>query len=123
MIISVEIAGIALALVTEQTGSIWSSVIIHCLYNILSGESQILHVLQYKSSLYWGYISTYVAFVPFLAWFIIYATLVRGCIIVGIVLLLVILDIFVFRHLYRKVGQLLEANKELRRLEDMIQNN
>ena len=59
----------------------------------------------------------------FLAWFIIYATLVRGCIIVGIVLLLVILDIFVFRHLYRKVGQLLEANKELRRLEDMIQNN
>ena len=70
-----------------------------------------------------GYISTYVAFVPFLAWFIIYATLVRGCIIVGIVLLLVILDIFVFRHLYRKVGQLLEANKELRRLEDMIQNN
>ena len=51
------------------------------------------------------------------------ATLVRGCIIVGIVLLLVILDIFVFRHLYRKVGQLLEANKELRRLEDMIQNN
>ena len=46
-----------------------------------------------------------------------------GCIIVGIVLLLVILDIFVFRHLYRKVGQLLEANKELRRLEDMIQNN
>ena len=86
-------------------------------------ERQILHVLQYKSSLYWGYISTYVAFVPFLAWFIIYATLVRGCIIVGIVLLLVILDIFVFRHLYRKVGQLLEANKELRRLEDMIQNN
>ncbi len=86
-------------------------------------ERQILHVLQYKSSLYWGYISTYVAFVPFLAWSIIYATLVRGCIIVGIVLLLVILDIFVFRHLYRKVGQLLEANKELRRLEDMIQNN
>ena len=29
-------------------------------------ERQILHVLQYKSSLYWGYISTYVAFVPFL---------------------------------------------------------
>ena len=25
-------------------------------------ERQILHVLQYKSSLYWGYISTYVAF-------------------------------------------------------------
>lgn len=44
MIISVEIAGIALALVTEQTGSIWSSVIIHCLYNILSGESQIFHI-------------------------------------------------------------------------------
>lgn len=38
MIISVEIAGIALALVTEQTGSIWSSVMIHCLYNILSGK-------------------------------------------------------------------------------------
>lgn len=44
MIISVEIAGIALALVTEQTGSIWSSVMIHCLYNILSGESQIFHM-------------------------------------------------------------------------------
>ena len=44
MIISVEIAGIALALVTEQTGSIWSSVMIHCLYNILSGESQIFHI-------------------------------------------------------------------------------
>ena len=87
-------------------------------------NARFFHVLQYKSSLYWGYISTYVAFVPFLAWFIIYATLVRGCIIVGIVLLLlVILDIFVFRHLYRKVGQLLEANKEVRRLEDMIQNN
>ncbi len=43
-IISIGIIGIALALVTYQTGSIWSSVVIHAMYNILSGESQILHI-------------------------------------------------------------------------------
>lgn len=42
--ISVFIAGTALGLVTLETGSIWSSAVIHALYNILSGESQILHI-------------------------------------------------------------------------------
>lgn len=42
--VSVFIAGTALGLVTLETGSIWSSVVIHALYNILSGESQIFHI-------------------------------------------------------------------------------
>lgn len=42
--VSVFIAGAALGLVTLETGSIWSSAVIHGLYNILSGESQIFHI-------------------------------------------------------------------------------
>ena len=49
MIISVKIAGIAWHLLQEQTGSIWSSVMIHCLYNILSGESQIFILMWHRT--------------------------------------------------------------------------
>lgn len=41
---SVGIIGWALSLVTIQSRSIWSAVVIHGMYNILSGESQILHI-------------------------------------------------------------------------------
>ena len=33
-----------LALITCQTGSIWSSVVVHMLFNLLSGDSQIIHI-------------------------------------------------------------------------------
>ncbi|MCI8919528.1 MAG: CPBP family intramembrane metalloprotease [Eubacterium sp.] len=36
--------GFALALVTLGTGSIWPSVVIHAAYNILSGDSHIIHI-------------------------------------------------------------------------------
>lgn len=85
-------------------------------------EHQILYILQYKSSLYWGYISIYIAVIPGIVLFIIYAAVLWSCIIVGIVLLLTILDVFIFRHLFRKVGQLLEANQELKRMEAIIEN-
>ena len=87
-----------------------------CMKNDL--EHQILYILQYKSSLYWGYI----AVIPGIVLFIIYAAVLWSCIIVGIVLLLTILDVFIFRHLFRKVGQLLEANQELKRMEAIIEN-
>lgn len=44
LFISITIAGIALALITYETGSIWSSVVVHALYNILAGDGQILHI-------------------------------------------------------------------------------
>lgn len=44
LILSVGIIGYALSLVTLQSRSIWSAVVIHGMYNILSGESQILHI-------------------------------------------------------------------------------
>lgn len=44
LIVSVGIIGWALSLVTIQSRSIWSAVVIHGMYNILSGESQILHI-------------------------------------------------------------------------------
>lgn len=91
-----------------------------CMKNDL--EHQILYILQYKSSLYWGYISIYIAVIPGIVLFIIYAAVLWSCIIVGIVLLLTILDVFIFRHLFRKVGQLLEANQELKRMEAIIGN-
>lgn len=38
------IAGTALLLVTYESGSIWSAVVIHAIYNIFSGDSQIFHI-------------------------------------------------------------------------------
>lgn len=38
------LAGTGLALVTCQTGSVWSSVVIHMLFNLFSGDSQIIHI-------------------------------------------------------------------------------
>lgn len=38
------ISGMAYTLITCATGSIWSSVVIHILYNILSGNSDVLHI-------------------------------------------------------------------------------
>lgn len=85
-------------------------------------ERQILYILQYKASLYWGVMCVYVAIIPGIILFIIYTDILRGCIVVGAVLLGVILDIFTFRHIFRKVGQFLEANKELKRLGEIMQN-
>lgn len=85
-------------------------------------EHQILYILQYKSSLYWGYICIYTVLIPGIALFIIYADILWGGIIVCCVLLAMALDIFIFRHLSRKVGRLLEANQELRRLEETMRN-
>lgn len=36
--------GLAFALVTHETGSVWSAVAIHALYNALSGDGYILHI-------------------------------------------------------------------------------
>lgn len=41
---SITLAGIALSLVTYQTGSIWSSFLIHAVYNILGGESNLFRI-------------------------------------------------------------------------------
>ena len=38
------LAGLALGLVTIQTGSIWSSVMIHAIYNILGGDSSLIGI-------------------------------------------------------------------------------
>lgn len=44
ILVATTAAGVMLALVTYESGSIWSSVVIHAIYNILSGDGQILHV-------------------------------------------------------------------------------
>ena len=56
LIVSVGIIGYALSLVTLQSGSIWSAVVIHGMYNVLSGESQILHIdMEQNFSAMWTY--------------------------------------------------------------------
>ena len=56
LIVSVGIIGYALSLVTLQSGSIWSAVVIHGMYNVLSGESQILHIdMEQNFSAIWTY--------------------------------------------------------------------
>ncbi|MCD8300599.1 MAG: CPBP family intramembrane metalloprotease [Clostridiales bacterium] len=41
---SITVAGLALALITYQTGSIWCAVFVHAVYNILSGGSSLIHI-------------------------------------------------------------------------------
>ncbi len=54
LLISITLPGVALALVTYETGSIWSAVAIHAFYNILSGGSALFHVApeQYFSAIF-----------------------------------------------------------------------
>lgn len=85
-------------------------------------EHQILYVLQYRASLYWGYICVCIAVIPGVVLFIIYADMFWGCIIVGFVALATLLDVFIFGHLFRKIDKMLEANKELKRLEATMRN-
>ncbi len=57
MICAIMTAGIALAMVTIGSGSIWPSVVIHCLYNILSGDGLILHINTFRNPwAIWNYV-------------------------------------------------------------------
>lgn len=86
-------------------------------------EHQILYILQYRASLYWGYICVCIAVIPGVVLFIIYADMFWGCIIVGFVALATLLDVFIFGHLFKKIEKMLEANKELKRLEATMRND
>lgn len=44
LLIAISIIGCAFALIVLETGSIWSGVAFHAIYNILSGDMDILHV-------------------------------------------------------------------------------
>ena len=44
LLIAITISGIAFALIVLETGSIWSGVVFHGVYNIISGDLDILHV-------------------------------------------------------------------------------
>ena len=44
LLIAITIVGIAFALIVLETGSIWSGVVFHGVYNIISGDLDILHV-------------------------------------------------------------------------------
>lgn len=86
-------------------------------------EHQILYILQYRASLYWGYICVCIAVIPGVVLFVIYADILWGCIIVGFVALVTLLDVFIFGHLFKKIEKMLEANKELKRLEETMRND
>lgn len=85
-------------------------------------EHQIVYMLQYKSSLYWGSVTTYVALIPSVILLIVFSDIFWACIIVGWIVLVVILDILVFRHISGKVTRLIEINKELARLKELLSN-
>lgn len=44
LLIAISLIGIAFALIVLETGSIWSGVAFHAIYNIISGDTDILHV-------------------------------------------------------------------------------
>ena len=89
-------------------------------YNL---ERQISYILQYKSSIYWSYIITYIAIIPGVTLFIIYTSVFWACIIVTFILLALILDIFIFKHIFLKIEGLLDTNKELRELKEIMHEN
>ena len=54
--LALMIAGMALSLVVYESGSIWSSVVIHAVYNILSGDTLIFHMdTEREISAIWNY--------------------------------------------------------------------
>jgi membrane protease YdiL (CAAX protease family) len=44
LLVAITIVGCAFALIVLETGSIWSGVAFHAIYNIISGDTDILHV-------------------------------------------------------------------------------
>jgi membrane protease YdiL (CAAX protease family) len=44
LVVAISITGCAFALIVLETGSIWSGVAFHAIYNIISGDTDILHV-------------------------------------------------------------------------------
>jgi membrane protease YdiL (CAAX protease family) len=44
ILVAITIIGCAFALIVLETGSIWSGVAFHAIYNIISGDTDILHV-------------------------------------------------------------------------------
>jgi membrane protease YdiL (CAAX protease family) len=44
LVVAITIIGCAFALIVLETGSIWSGVAFHAIYNIISGDTDILHV-------------------------------------------------------------------------------
>lgn len=83
-------------------------------------EHQIYYMLQYKSSLYRGYVAVYLSLIPGIVLFIIYANVIWASIIIGFVLLGVILDIFIFKCVYKKVEKLVTVSKELKELKKVL---
>ncbi len=54
--LGIMIAGTALSMVVYESGSIWSSVVIHAVYNILSGSTLIFHMgTECDTSAIWNY--------------------------------------------------------------------
>lgn len=54
--LGIMIAGTALSLVVYESGSVWSSVVIHAVYNILSGSTLIFHMgTERDTSAIWNY--------------------------------------------------------------------
>lgn len=88
-------------------------------YNI---ECQITSMLEYMSSVYWGSIIIYLAFLPAIILLIIFSDLMGASILVGWVLVAVLLDVCVFRHISRTVGKLVDVNRELANLKELLSN-
>lgn len=83
-------------------------------------ERQIAYILQYRSSLYWGVICSYVISIPIIIVFIYFFNILESCIVVGCILLVAILDIFIFKHTSRRIGKVIEINKELKKLKELL---
>lgn len=83
-------------------------------------EHQIYYMLQYKSSLYWGYVAVYLSFIPGIVLFIIYANVIWACMTIGLVLLGVVLDVFIFKFISKKIEKMVTVSRELKELKKMM---
>lgn len=48
LMFSITVIGVAFALITYQTGSIWSTVVIHAMYNIFGGDNALFYITTEK---------------------------------------------------------------------------
>lgn len=85
-------------------------------------ECQIISNLEYLSSVYWGSIIIYFAFLPAIILLVIFSDLVGASIVTGWVLVAVLLDVCVFRHISRTVGKLVNVSRELANLKELLSN-
>lgn len=49
LLVSITVIGCAFALITKETGSIWSAALFHGLYNLISGDMDIVHIASPKT--------------------------------------------------------------------------